>query len=466
MCGVIGVLGPAGSRAANLIYLGLYALQHRGEESCGVAVADGADVHLYKGMGRVPDVFDRQRLAGLPGSMGIGHVRYSATGAAHAVNTQPLVAYTSRGPVAVVYNGNLVNGRELRAELQRKGSVFQTTSDAEVILNMFARFADDDPDTAALRTMSAIRGGYAVVMLTRDRLLAFRDPYGIRPLCWGRAGDTFIVASESCALAALGVDEVHEVAPGELLSVDGGGMRRRRLPGAADGRAPCAFEYIYFSRPDSELFDRNVHLVRKAIGRRLYEERPVEADVVIAAPDSGTSAAMGFAEAAGIPFEIGLVKNRYVGRTFINPEEGMRPLAVKVKLNPNRRVLEGKRVVVLDDSIVTGTTSRRTVALVRDAGAREVHMYVAAPPFLHPCRYGIDISSRKKLIAAQRTIEEIRRYIGADSLYFLSVEGLCQAVGVSADRLCLACMTGVYPEPVPEEPEAHEHALEGMEHCA
>ncbi|OUM99669.1 MAG: amidophosphoribosyltransferase [Firmicutes bacterium ZCTH02-B6] len=465
MCGVIGVLGPPGSRAADLLYLGLYALQHRGEESCGMAVSDGGRVHLGKGMGLVPDVFNRERLAELPGPMGIGHVRYSTTGASYAVNAQPLLAYTSRGPVAVAHNGDLVNARELRVQLQRAGSVFQTTTDSEVILNLFARFGDDDPDTAAMRTMAAIRGGYAVVMLTRDRLLAFRDPYGIRPLCWGRAGDAFIIASESCALTALGVDEVHEVLPGELLSVDAGGVRRRRLPAAADDRAPCAFEYIYFSRPDSELLERNVHLVRKAIGRRLYEERPVEADVVIAAPDSGTSAAMGFAEAAGIPFEIGLVKNRYVGRTFIHPEEGMRHLAVKVKLNPNRQVLKGKRVVVLDDSIVRGTTSRRTVALVREAGAREVHMYVAAPPFLYPCYYGVDISSRKELIAAQRILEEIRDFIGADSLYYLSVEGLCQAVGVRPEGLCLACMTGVYPEPVPEEDVAHKHALEGIEHC-
>ncbi|HEY8418527.1 MAG TPA: amidophosphoribosyltransferase, partial [Limnochordales bacterium] len=453
------------TRAADLIYLGLYALQHRGEESCGMAISDGTQVRLAKGMGLVPDVFDRERLAELPGSMGIGHVRYSTTGASMAVNAQPLLAYTSHGPVAVGHNGDLVNARELRAELQRQGSVFQTSTDSEVILNLFARYADDDPDTAAARTMAAIRGGYAVVMLTRDRLLAFRDPYGIRPLCWGKAGDVCIVASESCALTALGVEEVHEVAPGELLSVDASGMRRRRLARAPRDRAPCAFEYIYFSRPDSELWDRNVHLVRKAIGRRLYQERPVEADVVIAAPDSGTSAAMGFAEAAGIPFEIGLVKNRYVGRTFIHPDESVRPLAVKVKLNPNRHVLKGKRVVVLDDSIVRGTTSRRTVALVREAGAREVHMYVAAPPLLHPCHYGIDISSRRELIAAQRSIEEIREFIGADSLYYLSVEGLCEAVGVRPDQLCLACMTGVYPEPVPDEWAEHKHALEGIEHC-
>ena len=465
MCGVIGVFGPAGTRAADLIYLGLYALQHRGEESCGMAISDGTRVRLSKGMGLVPEVFDRERLAALPGSMGIGHVRYSTTGASMVVNAQPLLAYTSRGPVAVGHNGDLVNAWELRAQLQRQGSVFQTTTDSEVILNLFARYADDDPDTAAARTMAAIRGGYAVVMLTRDRLLAFRDPFGIRPLCWGKAGDVYIIASESCGLTALGVEEVHELAPGELVSVDAAGLRRRRLAGAARDRAPCAFEYIYFSRPDSELHDRNVHLVRKAIGRRLYQERPVEADVVIAAPDSGTSAAMGFAEAAGIPFEIGLVKNRYVGRTFIHPDESVRHLAVKVKLNPNRRVLAGKRVVVLDDSIVRGTTSRRTVALVREAGAREVHMYVAAPPFLHPCHYGIDISSRWELIAAQRSIEEIRAFIGADSLYYLSVEGLCDAVGVRQDQLCLACMTGVYPEPVQDARAEEKHALEGIEHC-
>lgn len=461
MCGVIGVYGPPGSRAADRLYLGLYALQHRGEESCGIAVSDGERVRVVKGMGLVPDVFDRERLAALPGAIGVGHVRYSTTGASEVANAQPLTAHTSRGPIAVAHNGDLVNARDLRTQLLQQGSVFQTTTDSEVILNLFARWADDDEETAAIRTMTAIRGGYAVVLLTRDRLLAFRDPFGIRPLCWGKAGETFIVASESCALTALGVEQVHEVAPGELLTVDARGMHRRRLPEGRDGRAPCAFEYIYFSRPDSELLARNVHLVRKAIGRRLYEEHPVEADVVIAAPDSGTSAAMGFAEAAGLPFEIGLVKNRYVGRTFIHPEEGMRHLAVKVKLNPNRQVLAGKRVVVLDDSIVRGTTSQRTVALVREAGAREVHMYVAAPPFLHPCHYGIDISSRRELIAAQRSLEEIRRFIGADSLYYLSVEGLCAAVGVRPEQLCLACMTGMYPEPVLGQSPAHGHVLEG-----
>ncbi|MBO8141644.1 MAG: amidophosphoribosyltransferase [Firmicutes bacterium] len=462
MCGVIGIAGPNGLRAADRIYLGLYQLQHRGEESCGMAVSDGNRLRVSRGMGLVPEVFAHGAPADLAGPLGIGHVRYSTTGSTELANAQPIVAHTSRGPVAVAHNGDLTNARTLRAELQRLGSVFQTTTDSEVILNLFARFSGDDDEQAALRTMQAIRGGYAVVLLTKNRLLAFRDPYGIRPLFWGMSDGMVAVASESCALAAVGVDAVEEVKPGELLSVDQAGVRRRRLEGGRDGRAPCAFEYIYFSRPDSDLGGRNVHLVRKAIGRRLYREKPVEADVVIAAPDSGTSAAMGFAEEAGIPFEIGLVKNRYIGRTFIRPDSAGRHLAVKVKLNPNRRVLAGKRVVVLDDSIVRGTTSRRTVALVREAGAREVHMYVAAPPFVYPCHYGIDISSRDELIAAQQSIEQIRRHIGADSLYFLSIEGLCEAVGVDRQRMCLACMTGDYPEPVPETEPGRKAALEEM----
>lgn len=457
MSGVIGVHGPEGSRAADRIYLGLYALQHRGEESCGVAVADGRRVQVVKGPGLVPEVFDRAVLGRTPGTVGIGHVLSAKADARDAANIQPILAYTSRGPVAVAHDGALTNGAWLREQLQREGSVFQTTSDAEIILNLLARFADAPLEEALQRTMAAIEGGYAVLLLTPDYLLAFRDPHGIRPLCWGRVEDVVVVASESCALTALGVEEAREVPPGGLLVLD----RRGSVHTVGAGhpsRAPCAFEYIYYSRPDSELYDRNVHRARKAVGRRLWQERPVDADVVIAAPDSGTSAAMGFAEAAGLPFEIGLVKNRYVGRSFIHPDAAVRHLAVKIKLNPNRRVLAGKRVVVLDDSIVRGTTSRKTVSLVREAGAKEVHMYVAAPPFVHPCPYGIDISTRGELIAAQRDMEDIRRYIGADSLYYLSVEGLCAALGVEPEQLCLGCMTGRYP--VPPQGAGHNQRLE------
>lgn len=446
MAGVIGVWGPEGSRAADRIYLGLYALQHRGEKSCGLAVADGGRIQVVKGHGLVPEVFDRAVLGRLPGPAGIGHVLSSRADAQDPANIQPLMAYTSRGPVAVAYDGALINGHALRQALQQGGSVFQTTSDAEVILSRLARCAGVPLEEAVGQTMASLQGGWAVILLTPAALVAFRDPYGIRPLCFGHSDGVVVVASETCALTALGIEDGQELLPGELLLVDKAGVVRRR-PQALPSRAPCAFEYIYYARPDSELFDRNVHLVRKEVGRRLFQERPVEADVVIAAPDSGTSAAMGFAEAAGLPFEIGLVKNRYVGRSFIHPDAAVRHLAVKIKLNPNRRVLAGKRVVVLDDSIVRGTTSRRTVSLVREAGAKEVHMYVASPPFVHPCPYGIDSSSRGELIAAQRTIEDIRRYIGADSLYYLSVEGLCAAIGVRPDQLCLGCMTGRYPVP-------------------
>lgn len=450
MSGVLGIYGTGGRvQAAQLTYLALYALQHRGQESAGMAVSDGHEVRLQKGLGLLADVFSLRDLEGLPGPLAIGHVGYPGPGGLAPVGAQPFLGHTGHGPVAVAHSGELTNAAVLRRRLQEEGAVFHSATDAEVLLHMVSRRGGRGLVEAVAETAGLLDGGFASVVMDAHRIVGFRDPAGIRPLAWGRGDGFFAVASETSALASLGVEEWEDVPPGHMAILDQGGVRLQAF-GPQAPAAPCAFEFIYFARPDSEMEGKNVHEVRKAIGRILWEERPVAADVVIPAPDSGVSAAMGFAEASGLPFETGLIKNRYVGRTFIQPSGTSRELGVRIKLNPIRAVLKGRRVVVIDDSIVRGTTSRATIQLVREAGAVEVHMYVASPPFRHPCYYGIHIRSAEELVAASRTTEEVRRYIGADSLHYLGHEGLAKAIGLPADRLCMACMTGGYPRGVPQ----------------
>lgn len=447
MSGVFGILGKENVSAAELTFLGLYALQHRGQESAGITVSDGKRVRVHKGMGLVSQVFDDDILRKLPGSLALGHVRYSSAGVAHAANTQPLLALSHFGQLAIAHNGNLTNAKQLREALMQKGALFQTTTDSEVVLNLIATSGTATLEQAVVAAAQALAGAFALVIMGNNQLIGLRDPMGNRPLVLGRLNGAYILASETCALSTIGAERVRDVEPGEMIIIDQNGCRSRKVL-TAPREAVCVFEYIYFSRQDSELGDKNIHLVRKEIGRVLAKEYPVDADVVIPAPDSAISAAMGYAEELGIPYEVGLIKNRYVGRTFIQPTDAMRKLGARIKLNPIHPVLEGKRVVLLDDSIVRGTTTAQAIRLLRESGAKEVHMVVASPPFAYTCHYGINVPKPGELIASSRSIDEIREQIDADSLHYLSLEGLNQALGITEDRLCNACFSGNYPTPV------------------
>lgn len=444
-CGVFGVFGHPG--AATLTYYGLHALQHRGEESAGICTSDGGVFHVHRGMGLVREVFDREQLARLPGDRAVGHVRYSTAGESNLANAQPLVFRYRDGDLALAMNGNLVNAPEIRRELEREGSIFQTTSDTEVIAHLIAR-SSKDLVGAVRDAFARVVGGYAFLIMTNDKMLAACDPNGLRPLVMGRLGDSTVFASETCALEMIGATYLRDVQPGELLILDANGLREERHA-PLHRRAVCAMEYIYFARPDSDINGINLHLARKRMGRQLAIESFVDADVVTGVPDSSISAAIGFAEQTGIPYELGLIKNKYTGRTFIQPSQELRERGVKLKLSAVRKIVEGKRVVMVDDSIVRGTTSRRIVNLLREAGAKEVHVRIASPPFANPCFYGIDTPDRRDLIAASRTVDEIRREINADSLHFLSKEGLLKAIGGNEAEhnrgLCLACFDNDYP---------------------
>jgi amidophosphoribosyltransferase len=449
VCGVLGYYSDVVAEAAYYAYLGLYALQHRGQESAGLAVSNGQRIRIKKGMGLVTQVLTNDTLARMDGRISIGHVRYSAAGEPHIANAQPLLGLTRHGQIAIAHSGRLINSASLRRELQIGGSVFQSTTDSEIILNLIARHQGDPIEDAVVKAYERLQGAFAVVLMTNDSLVGFRDPSGIQPLCIGQFEGATLFASESAAFDTIGAEFVREVRPGELVVVDAQGLRSKMINGT--GRSAfCVFEYIYFARPDSYFGDKNVHLIRKQIGRRLAQEANIAADLVIPAPDSGTSAAMGYAEEAGIAFDFGLMKNRYVGRTFIQPTQAMRQQGIRIKLNPVRALLAGKRVVLVDDSIVRGTTSAKTVEMVREAGASEVHLAVASPMFLHPCHYGIDIPSTDHLIAPTRTKEEIRALLGADSLHYLSLEGLYTAVGSDGDHVCDACFSGCYAAGTPE----------------
>jgi amidophosphoribosyltransferase len=447
-CGIFGVFDHP--EAANLAYLGLYALQHRGQESAGIAASDGATLHVEKAMGWVSDVFGPERLRRLPGRSAIGHVRYSTAGSSTIRNAQPISATFSRGPIALGHNGNLVNAELLRRELEAAGSIFQSTSDSEVILHLLARADRQERERALPQALAQASGAYSLVMLTPTMLVGCRDPHGFRPLCVGRLGETWLLASETCALDLLEAEYVRDVEPGEIVLIDERGLRSLK-PFPPRRPLPCVFEYVYFARPDSTLWGRNVYGARKALGHRLAEEHPAAADVVVPVPDSGVPAALGFAERSGLPFELGLIRNHYVGRTFIEPQQGIRHFGVRVKLNPMREALEGKRVVVVDDSIVRGTTSRKIVRMLRSAGAREVHVRVSSPPIQWPCYYGIDTPTRKELIGASHRVEEICRYLGADSIGYLSLEGMLKAVGGGEGPFCHACFTGDYQVGFPQE---------------
>ncbi len=440
-CGLFGIWNHA--EAANVAYLGLYALQHRGQESAGIASTDGQHFQVEKAMGWVADVFSRDRLKRLPGQRAIGHVRYSTSGSSNLRNAQPITGTTAHGPVAIAHNGNLVNAETLREELEKDGAVFQSSSDTEVILHLLARSEGATLAEQLARALTRVKEAYTLLLLTPGSVIGVRDPSGFRPLTLGRLGDAWILASETCALDLMEARVERDVEPGEILIVDERGLTSLKPFRPAD-RLQCVFEYVYFARPDSVLWGRNVHAVRKALGHQLAREHPAVADLVIPVPDSGVGAALGFSEESGLPYDTGLVRNHYVGRTFIEPQQGIRHFGVKVKLNPNREVLDGKRVVVIDDSIVRGTTSRKIVKMIRAAGAREVHVRISSPPIQWPCYYGIDTPTRRELIGSSHKVEEIQRYLGADSLGYLSLEGMLKATGSDPHHFCHACFTGQY----------------------
>ncbi len=447
-CGVCAVVGHPD--AANLVYLGLYALQHRGQESAGIATWDGEKVRFHRAMGYVADIFDRETLAGLAGPVAIGHVRYSTAGDSALTNAQPLVVNTQHGPLALAHNGNLVNARRLRRELEAQGAIFQSTSDTEVILHLAARVPAPSPEKALLAALREVKGAYSLVALVGGSVLAARDPLGFRPLLLGRLDGAWVVASESCAFDLLGADVVREVAPGEAVLMTADGVVELQ-PASPPPYAHCVFEHVYFARPDSRVFGEDVGVVRQRMGERLALEQPADADVVVGVPDSGIPAALGYSRFSGLPFVLGLVRNHYVGRTFIEPKQSIRHFGVKVKLNPVRALVAGKRVVLVDDSIVRGTTSRKIVTMLKLAGASEVHLRISSPPTIGPCFYGIDTPERRELIASSATVEEIRQFVGADSLGYLSEAGMLACLETPAENFCTACFSGRYP--VLAEPE-------------
>ena len=451
-CGVFGIFGHPD--AAHMTYLGLYALQHRGQESAGIAVATDGRLKLSRAMGYVSDVFTESVLAGLEGQAAIGHVRYSTFGDSRVINAQPILIDCAHGQIALCHNGNLVNAGELRDELVGKGSIFQTNSDTEVVLHLYARSTARTEEDAIVESVSRVQGAFSLAMLTPKGLIAVRDPHGFRPLALGRLGDAYVVCSETCAMDLIGATYERDIEPGEVLVINQDGVRSYK-PFAERPAAHCVFEHVYFARPDSYVFGKSVNEVRTNLGRLLAQQAGVEADVVVPIPDSGLCAASGYAEASGITLRMGLIRNHYVGRTFIHPQQSIRGFKVKVKLNTVRSIIEGQRVVLVDDSIVRGTTSQKIVAMIKAAGAREVHMRISCPPTVSPCYYGIDTPHRDELIAASHSVEEIREYMGADSLAYLSLDGLRESVGDGHRNYCTACYTREYPVAPPSDKDAY-----------
>jgi amidophosphoribosyltransferase len=447
-CGVFGIFGHP--EAANMTYLGLYALQHRGQESAGIAASDGAHVRISRALGYVADTFDGPTLAQLPGAVSIGHVRYSTAGESRLSNAQPILIDCAHGQIALCHNGNLVNARELRDELVQQGSIFQSSSDTEVILHLYARSKAHSVEAAIIESVAQVQGAFSLVLLTRDRLVAVRDPHGFRPLALGHLDGAVVICSEKCAMDLIGATYERDVEPGEVLIVSAEGIKSIK-PFPPAPLAHCIFEHVYFARPDSYVFGRSVNEVRTELGRVLAREQPVEADVVVPVPDSGVCAAMGFAEESRVPLRMGLIRNHYVGRTFIQPQASIRHFGVKVKLNPVRSILDGKRVILVDDSIVRGTTSRKIVRMVRAAGAKEVHVRISCPPTISPCYYGVDTPSRSELIGATHSIGEIREFLEADSVAYLSLEGMLSAVQTERSAYCTSCYTGRYPVEFPRD---------------
>jgi len=451
-CGIFGIYRHP--EAANLAYLGLYALQHRGQESVGIATSDGRRLSMHKAMGQVADAFNETIIGGLAGTSAVGHVRYSTSGESGLKNAQPILIDCAHGEIAICHNGNLVNAQELRDALVAGGSIFQTSSDTEVLLHLYARSRAATPEEAIVESISQAQGAFSLVFLTKDRLIAVRDPHGFRPLTLGRLGDAYIACSETCALDLIDAEWIRDLKPGEVF-IAGPDGTRSLFPFPPAPSAHCIFEHVYFARPDSYVFGRSVDEVRTEFGRRLAAEHPADADVVVPVPDSGVCAATGYAEAAGLPLKMGLIRNHYVGRTFIEPHQAIRHFGVRVKLNPVKSILQGRRVVLVDDSIVRGTTSRKIVKMVRAAGASSVDMRISCPPTISPCFYGVDTPKRAELIGATHQIDEIRRYIGADTLGYLSLEGLLGAVGEERKSYCTSCYTGKYPVAFPQNEAAY-----------
>jgi amidophosphoribosyltransferase len=457
-CALFGIFGHP--EAAHLTYLGLYALQHRGQESAGIVASDGERIRQHKGMGLVHDVFDQQSLDAIEGDRAIGHTRYSTAGDTVATNAQPYLIECHRGPLAVAHNGNITNATKLRHELEAAGSIFQSTSDTEVILHLYARSHREPVEDAIAASLTKVMGAFSLLFLTKDAIVAARDPWGFRPLVMGRLDGAPIFCSETCALDLIDAEYVRDVEPGEMIIADRDGVRSFH-PFPPEPVSQCVFEHVYFARPDSAVFGRNVLDSRLMLGRQLAREAPAPADIVVPVPDSGMGAALGYSQESGLPFEWGLIRNHYVGRTFIEPRQSIRSFGVKIKLNPVRQVLQGKRVVLIDDSIVRGTTSRKIVGMVRAAGAMEVHLRISCPPTIGPCYYGIDTPLKSELIASTHSVEEIRGYVGADSLAYLSHEGMLKAVGdASGNRHCTACFSARYPVAVTQADESQLRLFE------
>ncbi len=447
-CGVFGIFGHP--EAANMTYLGLYALQHRGQESAGIAASDEQQVRISREMGYVADIFDGETLSKLPGPLSIGHVRYSTAGESKLLNAQPILIDCAHGQIALCHNGNIVNARELRDDLVRQGSIFQSSSDTEVILHLYARSKARSVEDAIVESVAQVQGAFSLVLLTKDTLIAVRDPHGFRPLALGRLDGAYVVCSETCAMDLIGATYERDVEPGEIVIISASGMKSIK-PFPRAPLAHCIFEHVYFARPDSYVFGRSVNDVRTELGRVLAREQPIDADVVVPVPDSGVCAAMGYHEASGVPLRMGLIRNHYVGRTFIQPQQSIRHFGVKVKLNPVRSILAGKRVILVDDSIVRGTTSRKIVRMVRAAGAKEVHIRISCPPTISPCFYGVDTPRKSELIGATHTLEEIREFLEADTVAYLSLDGMLSAVQSERGSYCTSCYTGVYPVEFPRD---------------
>jgi amidophosphoribosyltransferase len=455
-CGVFGIFGHP--EAAKMAYLGLYALQHRGQESAGIASTDGANIHVHKSLGHVQEIFTPEVIAQLPGAAAIGHTRYSTAGDTSLMNAQPVVIDCNKGKLALGHNGNLTNALEVRRRLEHRGSIFQTTSDTEVIVHLIARSSARNLSGAIADALNQVEGAYSLLLLTRDEIYAIRDPRGFRPLCLGRLNGAWVAASETCAFDLIDAEYVREVEPGEMVRLSRSGIESIHFASEKPHQY-CIFEHVYFARPDSVVFGRPVNESRERLGRLLAQEHPAQADLVTPVPDSGVPAAIGFAAESGIPFRMGLIRNHYIGRTFIEPEQAIRDFGVKLKLNPVRRMLEGKRVVLVDDSIVRGTTSRKIVRLVREAGATEVHVRISCPPTISPCYYGVDTPRREELIGANNSVEQIRQFLGADSLGYLSLKSMRAAVKDTEGNFCTSCYTGSYPtELVQLEVEAHHES--------
>ncbi|MCC6943356.1 MAG: amidophosphoribosyltransferase [Thermomicrobiales bacterium] len=457
-CGVFGIYAP-GEDVARITFFGLYALQHRGQESAGIATSNGQRLFRRTHLGLVSQAFNEADLSALPGIAAIGHTRYSTTGQSNERNAGPMLTVGPQGPVAVAHNGNIVNAYAIKENLEAGGETFETSTDSEVLTRLIALSPGSTMIEKIRVAMPALVGAYSLAVLTPEAIYAVRDPKGVRPLCIGRLGDHWIVASESCALTTVGAQFIREIEPGEIIQIDMDGLHSFP-PAQSDRHATCLFELIYFSRPDSVILNQRLYLVRKRMGEVLAREHPVDADVVVGLPDSATPAAIGFAQASGIPYSEGLIKNRYIGRTFIQPDQRLREVGVSLKFNALPEVLENKRVVLVDDTIVRGTTSRPIVQLLRNAGAREVHMRVHAPPMMYPCYLGVDLARREELIAARMTVEEIGQHIGVDSIGYLSLDGLLDAINAPGAGFCTGCLTGNYPVPVQLEMDMHKLVLE------